>query len=355
MKAVHRSLVARKGSNATLICVGRKVASLDTKVTWTLNGQTIKENTNMKLFERFLQGRRGNFSLHITNVSEKDVGKYTCVAEVGNWGLPDVANDSINLTLYKNELNVATTQHNITVVKEGSTIGTTSYYQQKPTRSQSTHKKVRIPSTLLNAMAHTSINSNLLGTILFIILGLLVGLITMTVLIIFWRRRRRRPPPSIKLPPDVDESDFKYDVFVTYSRKDFPWVDKELLSLLRENEVKFCVDHLHFELGKAFVESMVDSVYQSRKVLAVWSGSYASSKYCKQELDYAIQRSFQNSDCSVIVIRLDRTDRRQLPKPLRAKTFLDYSDSVERKGWEKRLITHLKGQEKKAYSIRTIV
>lgn len=102
MKAVYRSLVARKGSNATFICVGRKVASLDTKVTWTLNGQTIKENTNMKLFERFLQGRRGNFSLHITKVSEKDVGKYTCVAEVGNWGLPDVANDSINLTLYKN-------------------------------------------------------------------------------------------------------------------------------------------------------------------------------------------------------------------------------------------------------------
>ena len=132
-------------------------------------------------------------------------------------------------------------------------------------------------------------------------------------------------------------------------------MDKELLSLLLENQVNYCVHHLHFELGKAFVESMVESVYQSRKVLVVWSGNYASSKYCKQELDYAIQRSFQNSDCSVVVIKLDRTDRRQLPKPLRAKTFLDYSDSVERKGWEKRLITHLKGSERKGYSIRTIV
>ena len=163
------------------------------------------------------------------------------------------------------------------------------------------------------------------------------------------------PSFLVRPPPDVDENDFKYDVFVTYSRKDFPWVDRELLRLLRENQLKYCVDHLHFELGKAFVESMVESVYQSRKVLAVWSENYASSKYCKQELDYAIQRSFQNSDCSVIVIRLDRTDRKQLPKPLRAKTFLDYSDSVERKGWEKRLITHLKRPDQKNNAVATIV
>ena len=146
----------------------------------------------------------------------------------------------------------------------------------------------------------------------------------------------------VKSPPDMNEIVFKYDVFITYSRKDFSWIDKELLPLFNKNHIKYCVDHLHFKLGKVFLESMVDSVYQSRKVLAVWSANYASSKYCKQELDYALQRSFENSDSSVIVIRLDGTDRKQLPKPLRARTFLDYSDSAERKGWEKRLIKYLK-------------
>ena len=159
----------------------------------------------------------------------------------------------------------------------------------------------------------------------------------------------------MRLPPDIDENDFKFDVFVTYNRKDCTWVDTELLCLLRENQVKYCVDYEHFELGKVFVQAMVDSVYQSRKVLAVWSENYASSKYCKQELDYAIQRSFQNNDCSVIVLRLDRTGRKRLPKPLRAKTFLDYSDSVERKGWEKRLITHLKGSHHQNNATATIV
>jgi len=57
----------------------------------------------------------------------------------------------------------------------------------------------------------------------------------------------------------------------------------------------------------------------------------------------------------VIVITLDKTDRKQLPQPLRAKTFLDYSDSVERQGWEKRLIKHLKGPNHKKDSMTTTV
>ena len=81
----------------------------------------------------------------------------------------------------------------------------------------------------------------------------------------------------VRLPSDVDENDIKYDVFVTYSRNDFPWVDVELLRLLRENQVNYCVDRVHFELGKAIVENIAESVYQNRKVLAVSSGSYASS------------------------------------------------------------------------------
>lgn len=153
----------------------------------------------------------------------------------------------------------------------------------------------------------------------------------------------------------MDETNFEYDVFITYSRKDATWVDNELLGLFNNNQVKYCVDHLHFELGKAFLENMAEGVYKSRKVLAVWSANYASSKYCKQELDYALQRSFEKSDSAVIVIRLDGTDRKQLPKPLRARTFLDYSDSVERKGWEKRLIKHLTVQTHKTQTIGTMV
>ena len=159
----------------------------------------------------------------------------------------------------------------------------------------------------------------------------------------------------VKSPPDLDAGDFEYDVFLTYSRKDFSWVDKELLPLFNHNQVKYCVDFIHFELGKAFLQSMVEGIYKSRKVLAVWSANYASSKYCKQELDYALQRSFEKSDTAVIIIRIDWTDPTRLPKTLRTKTFLDYHDSAERKGWEKRLIQHLKPPKQPKKMIVSIV
>lgn len=166
-----------------------------------------------------------------------------------------------------------------------------------------------------------------------------------------WRRRRIRYLESA----GAETRDFQYDAFITYCRKDFSWVDKELLSLFNKNHVKYCVDHVHFELGKPFLESMAEGIFNSRKVVAVWSKNYASSKYCKQELDFALHRSFERCDSAVIVIRIDGTDRKQLPKQLRARTFLDYSDSVERKGWEKRLIKHLKPQTQNTQALVTML
>ena len=44
---------------------------------------------------------KGLFSLHITNVLERDVGKYMCIAYVANFGKPHVAEAIIQLKLYE--------------------------------------------------------------------------------------------------------------------------------------------------------------------------------------------------------------------------------------------------------------
>ena len=103
MKAVHASVIANKGSNVTLKCLGREVQPIDTEVQWKFNGQIIKEDTNKKakVKYRLPDGRRrGFFSLHITNVSEKDVGEYVCKASVSNFPKPDGDEDCIELSLY---------------------------------------------------------------------------------------------------------------------------------------------------------------------------------------------------------------------------------------------------------------
>ena len=82
MKAVRSEVVVKEGSNVNLTCLGHKVEIIDTTIIWKFNGHEIQGNTNKEKTEKFLDKKRGNFSLHIKNVSEKDVGNYTCLAKV---------------------------------------------------------------------------------------------------------------------------------------------------------------------------------------------------------------------------------------------------------------------------------
>ena len=82
MKAVRTEVVVKEGSNVTLTCLGHKVEIIDTRIIWKFNGHEVQGNTNKEKIEKFLDKKRGNFSLYIKNVSGKDVGYYTCLAKV---------------------------------------------------------------------------------------------------------------------------------------------------------------------------------------------------------------------------------------------------------------------------------
>ena len=98
LKADRTEVVVKEGSNVTLTCRGRNVQWQDTTVLWKFNGHNIQENTNKKEIQKFLDDKKGTFSLYIKNVTEKDVGNYTCLAKVG--GLPD-GEDYVKLSLVK--------------------------------------------------------------------------------------------------------------------------------------------------------------------------------------------------------------------------------------------------------------
>ena len=78
---VDKAVVARKGSTVTLMCSATRVRKLTTSSSWEFNGQEIKKRNNKIIIpEPHYQTnkRKGNFTLTIKNVSDTDVGTYTC-------------------------------------------------------------------------------------------------------------------------------------------------------------------------------------------------------------------------------------------------------------------------------------
>ena len=133
----------------------------------------------------------------------------------------------------------------------------------------------------------------------------------------------------------------KYDVFVTFSNKDSQWVTDNLIPLLERNSLKYCIHSRDFELGRALVDNMAESVYSSRKVLAVMSKNYMDSKFCRGELEMALHRSRVAHEGSLLVVRIDGIKKKKMPKALREQTFVDYQTDKERNNWEKKLLRFL--------------
>lgn len=82
---------------------------------------------------------------------------------------------------------------------------------------------------------------------------------------------------------------------------------------------------------------MVDSVYKSKKTVAVVSTNFFNSNYCGSELDYALHRLMEKNDDSLVVIKLDDVDRNKLPKELQNRSYIDYPKSLEKVNWEKKI------------------
>ena len=134
----------------------------------------------------------------------------------------------------------------------------------------------------------------------------------------------------------------KYHAFIAYSNEDKPWKDKILKLLEGKHHLKCCIHYRDFEVGRDFRDNMADSVYQSFKVIALFSNNFVNSDYCPYELNVAIGRQVENRDRSLVVIRIDGVDFKHLPSELRERSLIDYNDILQRPLWKKNLLEFLK-------------
>uniref|UniRef100_A0A8C5N0U1 TIR domain-containing protein n=1 Tax=Leptobrachium leishanense TaxID=445787 RepID=A0A8C5N0U1_9ANUR len=132
-----------------------------------------------------------------------------------------------------------------------------------------------------------------------------------------------------------DNNPYQFDVFVSYNTCDEQWVVDQLLLNLEHKGPPFfrvCIHNRDFEIGKAIVENIVDSIYKSRWTICIITRSYLQSHWCSLEMRMAIYRLIAESKDSLILIFLDKITREELKyyhrlsKLMDTKTYLEWPE-----------------------------
>ena len=139
-------------------------------------------------------------------------------------------------------------------------------------------------------------------------------------------------------------------MFVSYSSKDFEWVNDNLCTVLEKPpfNLRVCLHQRDWELGRSVVDNMVESVLRSQKTLIIVSENYLQSEYCMQELKIAMHREIDGDHMQrdrIVLIKIDDVSMQRLPRFLRQKSFLDCCDPEHARHFQTNLMRVLPRRE----------
>ncbi len=107
--------------------------------------------------------------------------------------------------------------------------------------------------------------------------------------------------------------EYKYDIFISYSRRDYKVADK-IVSALNAGGFTYFRDQQGIESGSDFLQSIINAIDSSKLFLCVLSYNAYSSEFVIKELEYALQRK----DAIVLPVIVDNS---QLPDRLSLSLF----------------------------------
>lgn len=128
-----------------------------------------------------------------------------------------------------------------------------------------------------------------------------------------------------------------YDAFVCYSGKNFKWVMDQLLPNLENGTggYRLCMHDRDFTLGAAIDTNVVVSLEKSRKVIFVLTQDFIGSRWCQWELEMANHKMFEENRAYIILIELERIDKKNIPRHLRylmdTRTYLEWPQEKDDK------------------------
>lgn len=124
---------------------------------------------------------------------------------------------------------------------------------------------------------------------------------------------------------------FKYDVFISYSSKDFLFVEKIIYKMI-DYDFKICLDESNFLAGNEITNDIINNINNSKKVIFVLSENFVRNEFYKFEIQMAEHWLFKRNDV-LILLKYGYIPANIISKKLRnlinVHGYLEWNDSQE--------------------------
>nr|QNL15326.1 toll-like receptor 20 [Littorina littorea] len=111
---------------------------------------------------------------------------------------------------------------------------------------------------------------------------------------------------------------FNFDVYVAFADEDWTWVKYILMPQLEERlGLRLYIRTRDASPGRYITDNIVENILTSRKILMVFSRSFARRKWCQFELSFGLQHVIKTDD-ELVVLRLHEIPTNELTTPMMA-------------------------------------
>ncbi|MGE0684496.1 MAG: toll/interleukin-1 receptor domain-containing protein [Candidatus Binatia bacterium] len=124
-------------------------------------------------------------------------------------------------------------------------------------------------------------------------------------------------------------SAYQYDVFISYSHLDRPWVEQELLPRIENADLKVCIFYRDFRIGLFSQINMEEAAKNSRHTIAVLTQNWVDSDWSQFGALVAILNDPVRRSQRLIPLLLKDC---RLPERIRLRTYADFR-VVDEQAW----------------------
>ncbi|XP_073527992.1 toll-like receptor 5 [Phyllobates terribilis] len=122
-----------------------------------------------------------------------------------------------------------------------------------------------------------------------------------------------------------EEKTFKFDAYLCYARKDFPWVENVFIRNLdsdygEQNRFDLCFEERNFIPGEDHIVNIRDAIWNSKKTICIVTKHFLQDGWCVEAFNYAQSRYFTELKNVLIMVVVGSLSQYQLKKykPIRA-------------------------------------